>query len=798
MKRGCHVARWAGLRATWAVVVVITALGLAGLLPGFATHAKAQVPTSPLTILGPARVTLDPVCGGFTVTVRNAGTAPVRLAMSPGALVSRPPGKTAPPTVDVKALDDSGHPGKTTLAPGETVPVRVDLTGGLEAVEWEVELRNAETSFGTVVVVSPLIPFNVKLDVASPDSPELSFTRGQPTRIALRNDDGVPYLVSGEYSLRGRVVLAAQEPMVAAKGGGAEFTMVPADAWFGPRLAGLFKDETADGRLTVRLRSRACQAEGGPSRVFKVKTTLAVWPAATKDWLGNVVLFVTLLLGGLSSALLNFALPIQARRLSVQSQLSLVARRVGDLPAQLDSGVRISVSVEQRQLADRLHRLKWYDTQFATEMTEIDEGIKRLLTRLGILAQTDDVFSRYWRLRAGSLPSSVSEEIEEQRRRLIDLLRRVDPDDAHIKAVQAQIQLIEDRLAKANAENLGIAERLVRQISKLKKDYAATGAIGASPMWASIRAALTEDFDEILGAQAPTVSATIAPADYVRLGHLILVLEQVRDFINLCVAAASSNPLRRSPDDLRATLELYWRAGSWDHLNRAQRLLRQMRENVFHEEIEEQVERRLVIIEPSRSIVRQFEPIALRLVFLDKRLQNAAAREEYTYEWAFGHDGLTEKGWSVSHYFPEATGAEPAAEEMRPRLRRMWDFLVHLPAWAFAKQPIYRKSYLVKVAYIRDNAKMATMAEREIDVRPPLRVKLRASLWMELGRLSLAMFVAAVTLIAGAREQVLKLDVLPALIAVFLIGFGGDRIKNFFTQREPATREEPKSAAAAK
>jgi hypothetical protein len=33
-------------------------------------------------------------------------------------------------------------------------------------------------------------------------------------------------------------------------------------------------------------------------------------------------------------------------------------------------------------------------------------------------------------------------------------------------------------------------------------------------------------------------------------------------------------------------------------------------------------------------------------------------------------------------------------------------------------------------------------------------------------------------LIAGAKEQLLKLDLLPALVAVFMVGFGADQIKN--------------------
>ena len=49
-------------------------------------------------------------------------------------------------------------------------------------------------------------------------------------------------------------------------------------------------------------------------------------------------------------------------------------------------------------------------------------------------------------------------------------------------------------------------------------------------------------------------------------------------------------------------------------------------------------------------------------------------------------------------------------------------------------------------------------------------------------RFGIAFFLALIGLIAGAQEQLAKLDVLPALIAVFLLGFGADTIKNIFAQ----------------
>jgi hypothetical protein len=54
----------------------------------------------------------------------------------------------------------------------------------------------------------------------------------------------------------------------------------------------------------------------------------------------------------------------------------------------------------------------------------------------------------------------------------------------------------------------------------------------------------------------------------------------------------------------------------------------------------------------------------------------------------------------------------------------------------------------------------------------------------ELLKLIAALFIAVFALVAGAREQLMKLDILPGLIAVFLVGFGADTIKNLLTKND--------------
>ena len=52
-----------------------------------------------------------------------------------------------------------------------------------------------------------------------------------------------------------------------------------------------------------------------------------------------------------------------------------------------------------------------------------------------------------------------------------------------------------------------------------------------------------------------------------------------------------------------------------------------------------------------------------------------------------------------------------------------------------------------------------------------------------IARLALALVPTILALIAGAKEQVLKMDLFPALCVVLLAGFGSDQVKNLLSQK---------------
>ena len=210
-------------------------------------------------------------------------------------------------------------------------------------------------------------------------------------------------------------------------------------------------------------------------------------------------------------------------------------------------------------------------------MPEIDRGLKRLRTRLDLFDQMDLASNLYWRRRKDGLPLSISEEIEALRRQLHDILRRSDTSDADIQTAQVLIKKLGDRLATADALNQELAERVIKQIVDLRLEFQAPELL-SSAILEEIHAAAPEPF-EVLNPERWKDPAKLTARDYYVLERSHFILRQVLDFVEL--ASGPTDP--RQMIDAQNELARYLRAGSWDDLQRAQRLIKKLRENTFYE-----------------------------------------------------------------------------------------------------------------------------------------------------------------------------------------------------------------------
>lgn len=417
-------------------------------------------------------------------------------------------------------------------------------------------------------------------------------------------------------------------------------------------------------------------------------------------------------------------------------------------------------------------------------ITEIEKGISGLTARLDLVEKLELFLRKFWRARKeGQLPMTLTREIDDIRQQITDLLGRSEPSDADLQAAQLLIQDMERRLNNVDQPNLVFAQRLVQRLNKMT-DAFSQNALPTRPI---LRDLLNQLPALINYSQQPVPRPEdIQPSDYVRRDTALYQMEILNRYASLVENPVNADQAGRLADNRNQLLNLL-RNSSWDAVNQAGILVQELQENVLPEDVEQAVNGNQVEIEADRNLIFQSESVGLRLFFLEQRIAGSTARGQFIVKWEFGHDDLTEKGSGVSHYFPYATKYWVAG-----RRRRLWKTIVRVFRWLIrhplpaddpARNPRYlRKPFNLKASLINpDGTKLDHAIEKPLDVYKPLPRR-SASFWVEATRLTIALLLALVGLVAGAKEQLLKLDVFPALVAIFMIGFGANEVKKLFTQ----------------
>jgi hypothetical protein len=554
---------------------------------------------------------------------------------------------------------------------------------------------------------------------------------------------------------------------------------------------------------------------------------------------GFVVVFLVLSAGALLSVLANLLLPGAARRLKVKEELAIISRKVADLSMNLDSRLRVPLGVERARLSRSLEELGTVSPDFSTAIAQIDKDVAGLTTRLDILERMELVSRRYWKMRReGRLPMSLTQEIDDLRQQATDVLARSEPKDTDLQNAQLLIQEIEKRIANIDQPNPAFAQQLVSRFQKLQTDLS-TVAINNSKILQDLRSDLPDLFTR-LTMNLPKAEE-IKPADYVDLDTMVFQLAFVNRYNALLRSPLDSKQEQRLKDN-RSKLLVLLRQPGWDSLNQARSLIQQLEENVFPEDVLEAVSDNRVEIDADLNQVYQFESVGFRLFFLDKRIASSTAGREFTCKWDFGHDNLSERGGWVSHYFPYPTilTSVMAWKQIIWRLvassilvflvlgvpltwlvgglkSPIWSLLLAdlisllLTALAIALSPwgrtvrfaIKKKRnpnlasrdadprylgppYLMKASLTTPDGGNTVVVTHSLEVYKTPRTRLPASFWVEVTRITIALLIALAGLVTGAKEQLLKLDVFPALVAIFMIGFGANEVKKLFSQNPQA------------
>jgi hypothetical protein len=200
-------------------------------------------------------------------------------------------------------------------------------------------------------------------------------------------------------------------------------------------------------------------------------------------------------------------------------------------------------------------------------------------------------------------------------------------------------------------------------------------------------------------------------------------------------------------------------------LAQAQLVLRQAEQGIFVKDVAAQLKNGAFAITMEPQTVRELEVVLLRVVFNEDKYNGSAARDKVDCVWTFTHGSIAmqEKGWQACHFFSE--GEASVSVEFR---RGSKVFVIPQPA-----------------------GQSGGPATRSLQVGERTKDSRKEQTKLELVQLGVALGATMLALMAGAREQIQKLDLLAGVAVVFALGFGADVLKNLVSRRTTTSEPAP-------
>jgi hypothetical protein len=765
--------------------------------PTPAAPAPAAPDAGSLAVQGSPSLFVDPACGlhgaKLPLSIHNLGSEPVRLDLR-----AQPPTSSAG-LGNLRAQLVATNPGglPETIPPNSALPIVINLQGDMTPGTWSSQLSNGDTELATLTFTVPSALFNVRASGADTGQLNVSLTRGESSLLLLRNSDPVAHevqwlLAAGDGSQTGRLTIPASAeatlklpPYETWPGGSALDSRSCWRAWLGiPSIGDLLKDNVTDGLLTVRQYSDACpKNDDAPTATVRAHLVRARYRPEQKEVWTDIVLLVLLLAGALTSLYVNYKFPDERIRKRLKEQLSEIGSRIGSLPMTLSSKLRVPAGVEHRELAQRLAALRWYDTDFDNQRASIVERVNRLARRVELVSDSQISYQELWRIRKNEVPPSVLQRLDELFEQMADALANIPTQDSDLQGAQQYLAEIQKAFSSWEQPNDALADKIKSSLEDLA-DYFKADLATRSKTFAEIEAVVAPIAERVRQASTSVGGAAagaIQPSQYYSYDDLTARAKVLRGYVKLCDARKpTAGPLI----DQRAKLLNRLIFGGWPELSEGRRQLEMMKQEVYHSDIRAALAQ--VEIRVDRHQLRVFEPARFVVRFREDRLNSATARSDWRFVWNLGHkafetgkrheladssasklQNFVEEGLSVIHYFP-AQGKyqvelgfcdklEVAPSATNPAATELPVISCQIEVGDHGTHSMWRKTWELVGANVNEGL-----------------------------RLLLALIPAILALLSGAKEQILKLDTILALSAVFLAGFGSDQVKSLLSQKPPA------------
>jgi hypothetical protein len=662
---------------------------------------------------------------------------------------------------------------RATVPKGGVLPVTMEISQFSAAGEAHADLSNGKSPLASIKAVKFNPQFKVGLSLAGADNRELVFRRGKPNRFVLKNEDSMTYPVKWSLFFSDTSVVLGPFTVVLPGGSTIPIELDLPDQAFRSWFAGSLKDYQQEGSLVLQFDPPGEVASPAlPTKTIPVTIKMQQKSKLSQSIVSHGVILVTLLLGAIASLFLSLYIPNKLQSIELLGSLEKLSRKTQKISSNIDSALRVEARVERLRLIQIVKSVFLLKASAPTILKGYKSELELLDRRLGLIQELDRSMKLLESLRAKTTdaPAAVLDEAGKKLEEATERLKLSELKESDFQMVQETIQKANNRMEKIGCEDPELAKQLAEWVKKLKEVYADTSEIGKSEKCEEFRKKIKQLFD-VLKSDFEKRSK-IDPVHYHWLSACVERLFVLRHYIRLWDNATPEHQehIKKHEEELLKCLRVY----SWHALNRARQLRRQIKEECFADDVKNALAREdppaySISMVPAKPAPNQ--RVHLEVQFHEKMLNTCTARQDFSCEWNFGDDVGKEEGWSIWHYFREE-------KTVQARWWKIWRY--------FRKQNEQQNKQQNKLKFkveFRDlEGKSVGDTNKEFELKKVDKPeKFEDKEKLELTRLAVALVVAVLALVAGAMEELMKLDIVPALVAIFLIGFGADTVKNIIT-----------------
>ncbi len=739
--------------------------------------------------------------GDQRMKIVNDGQTAVPLEFTAGSFYDDTAGtKIEAPKVTF-ALDSGGDL-PAQLAPKQSIEAIVVFRGFTDSLTAHAELFNQGVPEIMLRLVAVDTPLNIALDGQGSTDDPIPYSLNRSASITLKNN-GKDYVTLDWKFLIGGTVEGSGTAIMTPNGL-SRLDLTPTSDVYA-RV-----DSLKPRKLTGLLLLRPHTPPGVETRLFNlqplpVSLIMDRWSPATTQVLFAGFVMVLLFLGGVLSLLSNCILPDIQKKLAYEKTVGSLADRTSTISNRINSYLRVLLRLDRKKIERALNEVHWYSISTGEKIDAAAAAMDKLEKRL-VVTESLDRLRRRFEIVSTSAPPSASDLIDQTLETAAARLGALDLSDDDVAAANnllGKAQLDMDSLEDVDLQTKRVADNFSQIKSRL--------AVFPRDYYQDLRDALPgifRIFDQPFDNTDKLVPSMLFAIDHgITAGHIALDYAMVRATISRSSPLPCGTPGTAALDRLMQRecrlLELLGTL-SWKALRGANLLVQQMREDIYERDVLDEIEKHrdpkdhIVRIAYDTLRVRPYLPVFFSLAFDNPRYANAAALRCVVFRWKFPKE-LFEDCATVCHYFvgdepavssnpdqpPADASAEPspdAAGEVR--------LSPHKPIDKKEKKLRKKLGFSTQVSlevHCPDLPVECALLSESVQVDPPTKWT-NSRTGVELARFLLAFGAALVVLEAGVMDQLKKLDLLAAIVAVIALGFGADSIKNILGQApKPAT-----------